>query len=62
MLQQEQDCQLHIIAYASCALSHAERRYCITCKELIDEVPATSARTTRAALTYLMKMPEAIGQ
>ena len=35
MLQQEQDGQLHVIAYANRALPHAERQYCITRKELL---------------------------
>jgi len=38
MLQHEQDSQLRVIAYASHALSHAERRYCITHKELLGVV------------------------
>jgi len=35
VLQQEQDGQLKVIAYASRALSRTERHYCITCKELL---------------------------
>jgi len=65
---------LHVIAYASCALSRAERRYCITHKELLGVVyflkkyrqhllgwPIVVC-TNHAALTYLMKTPEPIGQ
>ena len=38
MLRQEQDGQLHVIRYASRALSHVERRYCIMHKELLGVV------------------------
>jgi len=38
VLQQEQDGQLRMIGYASRALTNAERRYCITSKELLGEV------------------------
>ena len=38
VLQQEQDGQLKVIAYASRALSRTERRYCITRKELLGVV------------------------
>jgi len=73
-LQQEQDGLLHVLAYASRVLSHAERRYCITCKELLGVVYGLKnyrqhllgrpivIRTDHAALTYLMKTPEPIGQ
>ena len=74
MLQQEQDGQLRVIAYASRALLHTERQYCITCKELHGVVYGLNkyrqhllgrpivVRTDHAALTYLMKTPEPIGQ
>jgi len=35
VLQQEQHTQLHVIGYVSQALSHSERRHCITCKKLL---------------------------
>jgi len=38
VLQQEQDGQLRVIGYASRALTNAERRYCITRKELLGMV------------------------
>ena len=38
VLQQEQDGQLRVIGYASRALSHVERCYCITRKELLGMV------------------------
>jgi len=38
VLQQQQDGVLHIIIYASRALSEAERRYCITRQELLGVV------------------------
>ena len=40
VLQQEQDEALHVIAYATCALSETERRYCITRRELLGVVYA----------------------
>ena len=74
VLQQEQDAELKVIAYASRALSDAERRYCITRKELLGIVyglkkyrqhllgrPIT-IWTDHAALTFLMRTPEPIGQ
>ena len=73
MLQQEQDGQLKVIAYASRALMRPERRYCITGKELLGTVYGLKKfrhllgrpiimRTDHAALTFLMKTPEPIGQ
>ena len=38
VLQQEQNGQLKVIAYASRALTRIEMRYCITCKELLGVV------------------------
>ena len=74
VLQQEQDGQLKVIAYASRALSRTERRYCITRKELLGVVfglkqfrqhllgRSFTIRTDYAALTFLKRMPEPIGQ
>jgi len=74
MLQQELDGHLCIIAYVSLALLHADRRYCITHKEHLGVVYGLKkyrqnvlgrpivVRTDHAALPYLMKMPEPIGQ
>jgi len=74
VLQQEQDGVLRVIAYASRALSDAERRYCITRRELLGVIYGLKkfrqhllgrpiiVRTDHAALTYLMKTPEPIGQ
>ena len=74
VLQQEQAGELRVIAYASRALSDAERRYCITRRELLGVVYGLKkyrqhllgrpivVRTDHAALTYLMKIPEPIGQ
>ena len=64
LLQQEQDGQLCVIGYVSRTLSHAERRYCITRKELLGVVYGLKkyrrhllgrpivVRTDHAALTY----------
>ena len=74
VLQQEQDGQLRVIAYASKALSDAERRYCTTRKELLAVVYGLKRfrqhllgrdfiiRTDHAALAYLLKTPEPLGQ
>jgi len=74
VLQQEQDGQLKVIAYASRALSHTERRYCITRKELLGVVFGLKRfqqhllgrsfiiRIDHAALTFLKRTPEPIGQ
>ena len=74
ILQQEQDGQLRVIGYASCALTNAERRYCITRKELLGVVYGLKkyrkhllgqeivVHTDHAALTYLKNTPEPIGQ
>jgi len=74
VLQQEQDGQLRVIGYASRALTNAERRYCITRKELLGVVYSLKkyrqhllgrpivVRTDHAALTFLMKTPEPVGQ
>jgi len=40
VLEQEQDIEVKVLAYASRALSDAERRYCITRKELLGVVYA----------------------
>ena len=74
VLQQEQDGQLRVIGYASRALTNAERRYCITRKELLGVVYGLKkyrqhlqgrqivVRTDHAALTFLKNTPEPIGQ
>jgi len=74
VLQQEQDGQLCVIGYASRALTNAKRRYCIMRKELLGIVCGLKkyrqhllgreivVRTDHAALTFLKKMPEPIGQ
>jgi len=74
VLQQEQDGELKVISYASRALSDTERRYCITRKELLGVVYGLKkytqhllgrpiiVRTDHAALTFLMRIPEPLGQ
>ena len=74
VLQQEQDGQIRVIAYASRGLSNAESNYCTTRKELLAVIFGLKkfrqhllgrpicVRTDHAALTYLMKTPEPIGQ
>jgi len=74
VLQQEHDGQLRVIGYASRALTNAERRYCITRKELLGVVYGLKkyrqhllgrnivVRTDHAALTFLKNTPEPIGQ
>jgi len=74
VLQQEQDGVLRVIGYASRALSDAERRYCVTRRELLGMVYGLKKyrqhllgrsvvfRTDHAALTYIMKTPEPVGQ
>ena len=75
VLQQTQDDGLtHVIAYASRSLSVPERRYCITRKEMLAVVFGLKKyrqhllgrqiliRTDHAALTYLKRTPEPIGQ
>jgi len=74
VLQQEQDGQLRVIGYASRALTNAERRYCITRKELLGVVYGLKkyrqhllgrnivVRTDHTALTFLKNTPEPIGQ
>jgi len=69
VLQQEQDGQLRVIGYASRALTNAERRYCITRKELLGVVYGLKkyrqhllgreivVRTDHAALTFLKNTP-----
>jgi len=71
VLQQE---QLQLISYASRALTNAERRYCITRKELLGVVYGLKKYpqhllgwkivvcTDHAALTFLKKTPEPVGQ
>jgi len=75
VLQQYQpDGTLRVIAYGSRALTAPERRYCITRKELLGVVFGLKkyrqhllgrkilVRTDHAALTYLKRTPEPIGQ
>jgi len=74
ILQQEQDGQLRVIGYASRALTTAKRRYCITRKELLGIVYGLKkyrqhllgreivVRTDHAALVFLKKTPEPVGQ
>jgi len=74
VLQQEQDGEVRVIAYASRALSEAEKRYCITRKELLGVVFGLKkfrqhllgrlmvVRTDHAALTHLLRTKEPIGQ
>jgi len=65
---------VRVIAYASRALSEAEKRYCITRKELLGVVFGLKkfrqhllgrpmvVRTDHAALTHLLRTKEPIGQ
>jgi len=74
VLQQEQSGKLHVIGYASRTLTPAKARYCITHCELLGVVFGLKkyrqhllgcpiiVRTDHAALAYLMKMPEPVGQ
>ena len=74
VLQQEQPDGLRVIAYASCAMSRAEVSYCTTRKELLAIIYGLKKfrqyllarefviRTDHAALTYLLKTPEPVGQ
>jgi len=73
-LQQEQGGKLHVIGYASRTLTPTEARYCITHRELLGVVFGLKkyrqhllgrpiiVRTDHAALAYLMKTPEPVGQ
>jgi len=74
VLQQEQQAKLHVIGYASKALTPTETRYCITRRELLSVVFGLKkyrqhllgrpiiVRTDHAALAYLMSTPEPVGQ
>jgi hypothetical protein len=74
VLQQEQDGQLRVIGYASRCLDRAQRNYCTTRKELYGVVFGVRKfrqfllarqfvlRTDHAALTYLLRTPEPVGQ
>ena len=74
ILQQWQSGQLRVIAYASRALSAAERNYCVTRKEQLVIVYGlkqfrpyvlghrTVVRTGHAALIYLKTAKEPVGQ
>jgi len=73
-MQQEQNGKLHDIGYASRTLTPAEARYCITHCDLLGVVFGLKkyrqhllgcpiiVRTDHAALAYLMKTPEPVGQ
>jgi len=74
VLQQEQNGKLHVIGYTSQTLTHAEAIYCVTHRELLGVNFGLKkyrqhllrrpiiVRTDHAALAYLMKMPEPVGQ
>lgn len=74
VLSQWQDGELKVIAFASRALSPAERAYCVTRRELLAVVYGLrqfrhyllaqkfELRTDHSALTYLLKTPEPVGQ
>jgi len=74
VLQQWQDGQLCVIAYASRTLTPAERVYCMTRKEQLAMVYGlrqfrlyilghrTVVRSEHAALTYLKRAREPVGQ
>jgi hypothetical protein len=74
VLSQEQDGELRVLAYASRALTDAERNYCTTRKELLVIVYGLKQyrqyllarqfviRTDHAALQSLRKTPEPLGQ
>jgi len=74
MLQQWQNGELKVIGYASRAFSDTELRYCTTRRELAAIIFALKyyrhfllgyefvLRTDHAALTYLMKTPNPVGQ
>jgi len=74
VLQQEQGGILRVIAYVSRALDTAEKNYCTTRKELLAVIYGLkqfrhfllaqefTIRTDHAALTYLKRTPEPVGQ
>ena len=74
LVLQEQDGGLKVIAYASRALQTAERSYCTTRKELLAVIYGLKhfrqfllvkrfvCRTDDAALTFLFRTPEPVGQ
>jgi len=74
VLQQEQEGKLHVVGYASKALTATETRYCITRRELLGVVfglkkyrqhllgRSIIVRTDHTALAYLMTTPEPVGQ
>jgi hypothetical protein len=74
LLQQWQQGQLRVIAYASRCLDKAQRHYCCTRRELYAVIFALkkfrafllartfTLRTDHAALTYLLQTPEPVGQ
>ena len=74
VLQQEQDGEIKVIAYASRLLHGPERNYCVTRKELLAVVFYAKAfrnyllgrkfivRTDHSALRWLRSTPEPIGQ
>jgi hypothetical protein len=74
VLQQEQNGQLRVIGYASRCMDRPQRNYCTTRKELYGVVFGLRKfrqfllarqfvlRTDHAALTYLLRTPEPVGQ
>jgi len=74
VLQQEQGNKLHVIGYASRTLSPSDARYCITRRKLLGVVFGLKKYrqyllgqkiivwTDHAALAFLMKTPEPVGQ
>ena len=74
VLQQWQDCQLRVIAYASRTLTPAERVYCTTRKQQLAMVYGlkqfrpyilghrTVVPSDHAALIYLTRAKEPVGQ
>ena len=74
VLQQEQNGELKVIAYASRVLSPAEQKYCVTRKELLAVIYGLKQfrhfllinpfvlRVDHSALTSLMRSPNPLGQ
>jgi hypothetical protein len=74
VLQQHQDGEIRVIAYASRSLSHTERNYSTTRRELLAVIFGFkqfrqfllgrhfNLRVDHSALTYLRKTPDLMGQ